>query len=120
MTWLDWLLRRSDLLSDAQADLAHMRVFLTTDVISRLHRMERLIMTSADNLAARIDAATNEVAADLTAVRDALAAALANADAATQDAVNAELAKLAGPIARLEALGPAPLPPAGPPHPTAT
>ncbi len=62
-------------------------------------------MTTAESLAARIDAATNEVASDLTAVRDALAAALANADASTQEAVNAELAKLDGPIARLEALG---------------
>lgn len=77
---------------------------LTLSVLRRIEHLESR-MTAADNLAARLDAATNELAADLTSVRDALAAAVAGQAQAVQDAVSAELAKLDAPIARLEALG---------------
>lgn len=77
---------------------------LTLSVLRRIDHLESR-MSAADNLAARLDAATNELAADLTSVRDALAAAVAGQAQAVQDAVSAELAKLDAPIARLEALG---------------
>lgn len=101
MSWLDFLTWPRAAISNIEADLAWVRV----EIPARLKHLEKILMTAADNLAARIDAATNELAADLTSVRDALQAALADADAATQAAVNAELAKLDAPIARLEALG---------------
>ncbi len=104
MTWTDRFTWPLQALSDMQRDVMAMRMTLL-QIPARITRMETLLMTAADNLAARLDAATNELAADLTSVRDALAAAVAGQDQAVQDAVSAELAKLDAPIARLEALG---------------
>lgn len=122
MSWvsdrLTWLAMPWDICSDMQRDMAVL--LLEARTIPRLFtRLEKLIMATADALAARIDAATNEVASDLKAVRDRLAAVAAAADTDKQAAVDAALAQLDGPIARLEALGadpadPVPDQPAGP------
>lgn len=104
MSWLDHITWPRRAISDLQADVAAIRLAVR-GTPTRFNRLENLIMATAEDLAARIDAATNEVADDFAQVRDALSAALADADTATQEAVNAELAKLDAPIARLEALG---------------
>ncbi len=114
MSWIDDLLASSRL----AARQTRIERAVLHDIPNRLTHLERLLMATADDLAARIDNATNEVAADLADVRNALAEAVANADAATQAAVNAELAKLADPIARLEALGADPSDPVPSPEPT--
>lgn len=62
-------------------------------------------MTTADALVQAFNAATDEVASDLQTIKDALAAAVADQDAAVQAAVAAELAKLDAPLARLQQLG---------------
>jgi hypothetical protein len=67
--------------------------------------IKELIMANAEDYAARIDAATSELSSDLQEVKDALAAAVADKDEAVRAAVEAELGKLDGPIAALEALG---------------
>ena len=67
--------------------------------------IKELIMANAEDYAARIDAATSELSSDLQEVKDALAAAVADKDEAVKAAVEAELGKLDGPIAALEALG---------------
>jgi ABC-type transporter Mla subunit MlaD len=120
VSWIDDLLASSRLV----ARLTRIERAVLHDIPARLAHLERLLMATADDLAARIDTATNEVAADLADVRNALAEAVANADAATQAAVNAELAKLDAPISRLEALGadptdPVPSPEPAPQEPTA-
>lgn len=86
-------------------DVAAVRTAVVTDLPNRLERIKELIMSKADDLAARIDAATTKVADELKEVRDELAAAVANTDAATQAAVNEALGKLDAPISRLESLG---------------
>jgi chromosome segregation ATPase len=95
----------AETLTDLHVAVAHVRRDVSEVRRTALPRLERIIMTSADNLAARIDAATNELASDLTEVKTALREAVANADAKTRAALEAELAKLDAPIARLEALG---------------
>lgn len=105
MPLLDWLIRRSDFLSDAQADLAHLRLIAIPGITARLIGMEKLIMTSAQDLVARLDAATNEIAADLRAARDAALAAAADKDEAVRVAVAEALAPLDAGITRLEVLG---------------
>jgi hypothetical protein len=62
-------------------------------------------MASAAEYAARVDAATNELASDLSAIRDRLAAVEQASEADKQAAVDAALAELDGPISRLESLG---------------
>jgi hypothetical protein len=89
------------------------------DQLSRhIEHMEELIMATTAEIIARLDAATNEVAADLQAVRDALTAALVDVDAAKRAAVDEALAQLDAPIARLEALGADPANPVPDPEPT--
>lgn len=101
MNWFqdrfDWAVAPWASLSDMQAQMCRLQLEMLD--------VRRKLMATADDLAARIDAATNELASDLQAVRDELAAALADVDAEQQAAVDAALAKLDGPISRLEALG---------------
>jgi len=75
------------------------------ELMRRISRLEALIMASVSEIVTRLDAATNEIASDLQSVRDRLAAALADVDAAKQQAVDEALAQLDPAIARLEALG---------------
>lgn len=74
-------------------------------VLDRLDRLERLIMVRADDLVARLNVATDELAADLSDIRQALRDALADADAATAAAVTEVLDRFEAPISTLEALG---------------
>lgn len=62
-------------------------------------------MATAAEYAARVDAATTELANDLKGVRDRLAAVEQASEADKQAAVDAALAELDGPIGRLEQLG---------------
>lgn len=104
MSWLDYFTWPREAISNIERDVATLKV-VALEQTTRLNRMKELIMATAEDLAARIDAATNEVASDLQAVKDELAAALATSDADKQAAVDAALAKLDAPIARLESLG---------------
>lgn len=67
--------------------------------------LRRDLVATADDFAARLNAATDEVAADLQSVRDELRTALEGVETSNQAAVDAALGKLDAPIARLEALG---------------
>lgn len=104
MSWITNYLWPRAALSDLQVDvgvvLGHQR-----RQSAQLDRMESLIMTSAQNLAARLDAATNEIARDLQAARDAALAAVADKDEAVRTAVEEALEPLDAGVARLEAMG---------------
>lgn len=104
MSWLDQFTWPRAAISNIERDTAVLRI-AALEQNTRLHRLGRLLMATADDLAARIDAATNAVASDLQTVKDELAAALASDDAAVQAAVDAALGKLDAPIALLESLG---------------
>jgi hypothetical protein len=121
MSWLAdrirWAHAPWTYLSSIQVDLATIRL-AALEIPTRFNRLERLLMATAEDLAARIDSATNEVASDLKAVRDELAAVSAAAETDKQAAVDAALAKLDAPIARLEALGADPSDPIPTPEPT--
>lgn len=100
-------------LADVHAHTIHMH--------PRFTQLEEIIVTTSQEIVARLDAATTEIADDLTALRDRLTAAVADKDAAVQAAVTEALAGFDAPIARLEALGqdpadpvPAPAEPAEP------
>lgn len=116
MSWLDHFLWPRRAISNLEADMAAVRLGVL-GLPTRLTRLENIIMATAEDLAARIDAATNEVASDLKAVRDELAAVAAAAEVDKQAAVDAALAKLDAPIARLEALGADPADPVPAPEP---
>lgn len=118
MSWLDSFLWPREALSNLQADMAAVRLAVL-GIPTRFVKLERLIMTSASDLLARLDAASNEIASDLSDLRDRLTAAVADKDAAVQAAVAEALSGFEAPIARLEALGadeadpvPAPVEPA--------
>lgn len=67
--------------------------------------LRRFTVATAEDFAARLNAATDEVARDLQSVRDELRAALEGVETSNQAAVDAALAKLDAPIQRLEQLG---------------
>ncbi len=67
--------------------------------------MKGTLMATAEEFATRLNDATNEVAADLQTLRTELEGVRDQIPAAQQAAVDAALAKLDEPIARLEALG---------------
>lgn len=94
---LDWMVAPWTTLSDIQAQICRLQL--------QVLDIKGMVMATAEEFAARLDNATNELASDLQAVRDDLAAALADVDAEKQAAVDEALAKLDGPISRLEALG---------------
>ena len=91
-------------LSDLQHDLQALAQIVLGQT-RQYETLKELIMATADEVVSRLDAATNEVAADLTSLRDELAQVLADQDVEKQAAVDAALAKFDAPIARLEALG---------------
>jgi hypothetical protein len=101
VTWfserVDYLLAPWAELSDMQAQIMRLQLLYLD--------LKGHVMATADELVARLDAATNEISEDLQEVRDDLAAALAGVEHAKRAAVDEALAKLDGPIARLEAMG---------------
>lgn len=72
---------------------------------TQIHLLRRQIMATAEEFATRLDTASNAIAAEIRQVRDELAAALGSVAGSNQAAVDAALAKLDGPISRVEALG---------------
>lgn len=102
------------------------REFLGLDEISsNLSEMHREMMDqfwkahknmalNAHELQVALNAATDEVANDLTDLREAVAAAVADKDEAVQTAVQEALAGFEAPIARLHALAQDPENPAPP------
>ena len=82
-----------------------------------LDDMKGQLMATAEEFATRLNAATDEIAADLQALRDQLQAVRDEIPAAQQAAVDEALAKLDAPIARLEALGQDPADPVPSPEP---
>jgi hypothetical protein len=91
---------------------------LQTAVAEGFNRLESQIMASKEEVLGRLDSATNEVAADLTDLRDRLQQAIVDKDQAVQDAVNAVLGDFDAPISRLEAIGQDPANPVPDPEPT--
>ncbi len=92
------------------------RRWLLAPVLDRLDELENLTVTRADDLIARLNAATDDLAGDLARLRDDLREALAGTDAAADAAVAAVLDRFEQPISRLSALGadeadPVPAPP---------
>jgi hypothetical protein len=94
---LAWLHAPWTVLSDVQRDIARHD--------NALLELRRLLMATAEEFAARLDAATNEVANDLAGLRSDLESLRDSVDESNQAAVDAALARLDAPIARLEALG---------------
>lgn len=66
-----------------------------------LEEMETLIMSASADYAARLDAASNDLSAELADLRDRIAQAVASGQAADQSWADA----LEGPVSRLEAMG---------------
>jgi hypothetical protein len=97
MNWLDWARWPLQQLSYNSDVLAELPV--------RFARLEGLIMASAADVARRIDAATNEVASDLQAARDALQSLRDSVETDKQAAVDQALGSLDTSISRLEELG---------------
>lgn len=93
-----------EVLSPSWAELRNMQVQVRNLQMKHVE-LRSLIMTTANDLAARLDAATNELASDLQGVRDELAAVRDGASEQVQAAVDSALAVLEPGIARLEALG---------------
>lgn len=86
-------------------------------VLDRIDELETRLMTRADDLLARFNAATNELASDLRDLRSALEDATAGSDTKVAQAVNAVLDRFDAPITALEELGAddqVPAPPTGP------
>lgn len=79
--------------------------------------LEVALMASAEEFAARLNTATDEIASDLQSLRDQLQAVRDEIPAAQQAAVDSALAQLDAPIARLEALGQDPADPVPSPDP---
>lgn len=104
MRWTGWLSDRASYLTAPWTAQDEVR----TEQWRIRHEMQLLkenVMATAAEYAARVDAATSELANDLKAVRDRLTAVEAAAEGDKQAAVDAALAELDGPISRLEALG---------------
>jgi len=76
-----------------------------TEQTKQIARLGEIMARTAEETAARIDAATNEIVADIRAGRDDIAALKQQMDAGTAAAVDEALAKLDTPIGRLEAAG---------------
>ena len=74
-------------------------------LVQKIVDMEGALMATAEEFATRLNTATDEIASDLQALRDALQAVRDEIPAAQQAAVDSALAQLDAPIARLEALG---------------
>lgn len=66
-----------------------------------IEEMETLIMSASADYAARLDAASNDLSAELADLRDRIAQAVASGQAADQSWADA----LEGPVSRLEAMG---------------
>ncbi len=97
MSWLDQLLSPWRNFEALRADVARHDLSII--------ELRRAIVATAEEFASRLNAATDEVARDLQSVRDELRSALEGVEVSNQAAVDAALAKLDQPIARLEALG---------------
>ena len=74
-------------------------------VLEVLDEMEARLMTRADDLVARFNAATNDLAGDLREIRAALEEATSGSDSKVAQAVNAVLDRFEAPITALEELG---------------
>lgn len=101
---MSWLADRISYLAAPWRDLSDVQAQITRLQIQH-SEMRSQIMATAEEYAARLDAATNEVASDLQSVRDELAALRDGLEVDKQAAVDAALVHLDAPIARLEALG---------------